>query len=729
MSYIIKNTSGLINTILTDAARKKISQGKFDIAYFQIGDSEVSYNTITNQDYTNLNILMPQYNADNNTPIPEFNRLNVKYPLFVDSTSGSTFGIPYDSSFVDNIYNSAAPRGFFTGNTLYTSSAYTINPNFIVGNGDLVSGNTLIVSANTIDVTVSGTVSPGMFVNIFTQNSISPLTGTTSMFTYLVTGITGDTSTATTVTISVDRQLPNFLSMGYTGNSFVVFYPSGMTQLYDSVTPQPYWATNVFNFETNCDVSQTDVKVWNMNIPWTESPAGLFNSVNQDYNNFSASTYVGTKEYLGYGSNAGQIDTGSVYFNNSFNERIILSPSDQKSIAIIHYTNQSIDNFYGEKFAQQEFDSLNPGDTGQARNFKVGLPWLMWHKNPNGAMGEEFYTDPSGFTVDLFQTYYIKSKRSADFNKPGIRYYNLWDTYVTPSGYPNRVGKVFPDLKMVVFDDDEIVASLNYKSNRSWTLPAPKVGQIVPNVCDGVLGDDEGLLSANTESVFVTYRFNNSAFTNSLHCNYYTRVTPQLVDTTQLTYNVFLKFGNEFKFLNSQSTTIPSGYTANEMKVLVQKVSSGTTRPLPNQWREIDVMTQLSATTTNGYLNVSGLTGTTFQITKDMYDNAPIYDLYDYINLPTLNQTGLTLNFGGEYYFYGTLQTDIQATIYVMNYLCNLGQTQFLTSSNPTWDGVTKPYITEVALYNADKELMVISKVQSPQKRQGIQQYPVKLDF
>ncbi len=87
------------------------------------------------------------------------------------------------------------------------------------------------------------------------------------------------------------------------------------------------------------------------------------------------------------------------------------------------------------------------------------------------------------------------------------------------------------------------------------------------------------------------------------------------------------------------------------------------------------------------------------------------------------------MNFGGEYYFYGTLQTDIQATIYVMNYLCNLGQTQFLTSTNPTWDGVTKPYITEVALYNDERELMVISKVQSPQKRQGIQQYPIKLDF
>ena len=237
MSYIIKNTSGLINTILTDAARKKISQGKFDIAYFQVGDSEVSYNSITNQNYNDLNVLMPQYNADNNTPIPEFNRLNVKYPLFVDSTSGSTFGIPYDSSFVDNIYNSAAPRGFFTGNTTYTTSAYTINPNFIVGNGNLNSGNTLVISANTIDASASGTVTPGMFVNILTNNPTSPLTGNTPMFTYLVTGITGDTSSANTVTISVDRQLPNLQSMGYTGNSFVVFYPSGMTGLYDTVTP------------------------------------------------------------------------------------------------------------------------------------------------------------------------------------------------------------------------------------------------------------------------------------------------------------------------------------------------------------------------------------------------------------------------------------------------------------------------------------------------------------
>ena len=39
MSYIIKNTSGLINTRLTDVGRRNISLGSFNIAYFQIGDN------------------------------------------------------------------------------------------------------------------------------------------------------------------------------------------------------------------------------------------------------------------------------------------------------------------------------------------------------------------------------------------------------------------------------------------------------------------------------------------------------------------------------------------------------------------------------------------------------------------------------------------------------------------------------------------------------------------
>jgi hypothetical protein len=735
MSYIIKNTAALINTLVTDAGRKKISQGKFDISYFQVGDSEVCYNCINNLDPVNLNVLMPQYNTQNLAPVPQKNRMEIKYPVYLDSTSGSTFGIPFDASYIDNIYNSAAPRGFFNGSTgtpvtysAYTTSAYTINPNFVASLSGITSGTVLTISGTSVNPSVSGTVTPGMFMTLFSDGSTSPIQNSGPMFTYLVIGVTGNTATGGTITIQVDRQLPNFGTMGLTGFSQTLFYPSGMTALYDTVTPEPFWANDVINFETNCDVSQRNVNVWNMNIPWTESPAGLFSNAYQDYNFFKSTGYTGSKEYFGYNSNTGQEDTDSTYYFNSFSEKIILSPSDQKSIAIVHYTNQAIDNFYGEKFAQEEYDANDPGGTGQARNFKVSIPWLMWHKNSGSTIGEEFYTDPSGFTsLNLFEPHYIESKKDPNFNEPGLRYYHLWDTHPNTNGYPNRVGKVFPDYKMIIFDDDEIVAALNYKSNRSWTLPAPKLGLVTPNTFSGVLGGTAGLLTGNTEVLHLTYIFTNSAFTQSLHCNYYSTITGNDQSLLPGASDILIRFGNEFPFLR-QSYSTPSGFTATGLKLIAQKVPTGTTRPIATSWKEIDVTSQLSATTVGGYINASGMTNTTIQLTKSMYDTASTYNLSNYLNLVPIGSTGLTLNFGGEYFFFGNIQTDIQATIYVMNFLCNLGQTQFFDSSNPTWTG-NNPYVTEVGLYNADKELMVISKIQSPEKRQGIQQYPIKLDF
>ena len=43
MGYIVKDTQGLIISRLTDVGRRKISQGNFNISYFQIGDSEINY--------------------------------------------------------------------------------------------------------------------------------------------------------------------------------------------------------------------------------------------------------------------------------------------------------------------------------------------------------------------------------------------------------------------------------------------------------------------------------------------------------------------------------------------------------------------------------------------------------------------------------------------------------------------------------------------------------------
>lgn len=87
------------------------------------------------------------------------------------------------------------------------------------------------------------------------------------------------------------------------------------------------------------------------------------------------------------------------------------------------------------------------------------------------------------------------------------------------------------------------------------------------------------------------------------------------------------------------------------------------------------------------------------------------------------------MNFGDEYYFYGNIETDIQATIYEMRYLINLGQSEFQFTSNPTWTQGKSSYVTEIGLYDSDKNLIVISKLQSPVLRQGVQQFLVKFDF
>jgi hypothetical protein len=58
-----------------------------------------------------------------------------------------------------------------------------------------------------------------------------------------------------------------------------------------------------------------------------------------------------------------------------------------------------------------------------------------------------------------------------------------------------------------------------------------------------------------------------------------------------------------------------------------------------------------------------------------------------------------------------------------------LSNAEFLNTSNPTWTQGTKSYITEIVLLDKNKDILVMSKLQSPVLRQGIQQFVVKLDF
>lgn len=825
MSYIIKNTSALINSRLTDTGRERLSQGNFDIAYFQIGDSEVSYDVLpSSYNQYDTMILEPAFNAQNSSGVPQSNKQNVKYPYYVDGFTGNTYGIPYMDSVVSPVYNRAEPRGFFTGITTndFTSwSAYTDNSHIV--NSNYMVDMSLLSGSNIIDIIYSGCNTnigrlpqTGDFITIYydgrakqdcgcgTETTTTTTTTTVLPTTTTTTTIPCETTTTTTTVfptptpisepncgmsmyscypiltyrivdvcgtqITLDRPTPDFMYL--VGGCFArtLIYPPSMVPFYDSETPLQHYGEDVIDFESVCNNDQLDVKIWNMNIPWSETLAGINTSLYKGFSDFGSVQYIGTKEYLGYQSSSGQTDTDSVYYYNSFGEKVDVIPEEQKAIAIIHYTNQTIDFVYGEKFALEPLDPTLPEDTlGQARNFKLCMPTLMWHKNPDCCQGQCFYVDPPGFDeLDLFQVEYIQSKKNVDMNLPGIRYYHLWDTNPNPNGIPNRIGKVFPDHKIVIIDDEEIIAAMSYKSNRNWTLPAPKTSLVTPNTCGSDTQSSQGVLTGNTEYMYVTYRLSNDyTFTNSLHCNYYIKQQgPNLNCNDISSQNVAVRFGGEFGCLNYQefnpttttttynpittttttgiiigdpivttTTTIcptncdiKTGFFADKFEIICQKVI-GDERPDPTEWRIIDFTDSLSASTINGNITQDGLTGTTFVITEDIYNDAPLYDLSDYIDLTTIGDTNQQLNFGDEYYFYGTLETDIQATIYEMRYKINLGVAEFQATSNPGWVNGNTPYISEIGLYNSKKELMIISKMQSPIPRQGIQQFLIKFDF
>lgn len=734
MAYIIKNTSGLLSTRFTDVGRMKLSKGKLDIRYFQVGDSEINYGVIPGYNQTNNFIIEPAYNAQNLTQEPESNKMNIKYPFYITTSSGGTYGLATEDSQVYPVYNTAAIRGFFTGSSgswsAQTSSAYTINSNYTIDTC-LCNGSTILLQTGSTCSPTTGTPSIGDFVTIYFDGvgGCGNISGNFPILTYKIEGVSSNL-------LTLDRNIPNFSGANCCSNARVIIYPSGMTSLYDTNTPQGYWPPDVINFESICDLGNTDVKIWNMNIPWSTSPAGVISTLNEDYIKYASAPYLGSKEYLGYQEISGQTffvnstlsaETTDTYYYNSYDEIIKLYPNEQKAIAIVHYTNNAVDSFYGEKFALKPYDINAFDNTGFARNFKVQIPWLMWHKSKTGTMGETFYVDPNVGSADFFQVRYMKSKINTDMNEPGLRYYHLWDTHLNDDNKPSRVGKVFPDIKTIVFDDDEIIAALSYKSNRNWTLPAPSLSLLTPNLCDTDT-DDYGVIGNDQEYMYITYRFNSTGTTDSLHCNYYSKIQGPKEDCNLLRQNVSIRFGNEFPFMGDDCCCF-QGFNATGFQVLAQLVTGSTTQPSPGSWKVIDFASKLSGSTVNGCLPSSAITASTFVISYQQYQDAPTYNLDNYIDLPAPTGETSKLNFGDEYYFYGNIETDIEATIYEMKFLCNLASTQFNNSSNPSWTNGSKNYITEVGLFDVDKDLVVITKLQSPILRQGTQQFAVKLDF
>jgi hypothetical protein len=466
---------------------------------------------------------------------------------------------------------------------------------------------------------------------------------------------------------------------------------------------------------------------------WTNKPIGAdypTNDLDESLSGYNSNQYVSTKQLLGY-TKSGQTFTNltggtitGTTFKNSFGELVEVDPTQQRCIAIIHYSEfGDVTNDPERFFKYDDYISYDDGeltslfgdldvddrDYNKTDNdyFEVYIPFINYHRNPSTGttLGALFKMDNT--------PYFIKSTVN---EKHQIEFRYLLDEQ------NNKVGKVFINNKTIVFDDQELVAMLDYRSNRKYTLPSPKLG-LTPS--DGVVS--HSLLPTTGDTVWLTYVFGNTSGStlNSLPCNYYNKISGNGTPS-QLTF----KFNTDaFPNMYTTSDGIKDGFVADKFYALVQTGATPTT----NGWIKIDITSKISGYT-SGYINPTNLVNYTFTITKTDYTGGTSFDLEDHMTNVSSdylwNTTGSTTQpqFGDEQPFPGSIKLVRATDIEEMNMLINLPSTQFLTSQNPSCVSCS-PVITEVALLDSLKEPLVVAKTSIPISRSGTQVFAVKLDF
>ena len=118
-------------------------------------------------------------------------------------------------------------------------------------------------------------------------------------------------------------------------------------------------------------------------------------------------------------------------------------------------------------------------------------------------------------------------------------------------------------------------------------------------------------------------------------------------------------------------------------------------------------------------IDPENLKNTRFIITHEDYNNADIYSK----TYPD------SLKFNGDQPFPGSIKIKRATDMEVMSYMINLPPDDFITTQNPTYYGELPKRITEAALLDENKNVMIIAKASSPIVRIGSQVLSIKIDI
>lgn len=431
MAFISKEDPVVLNIMLTSKGRERLSTGNLTFKYFTIGDSEIDYNFI-NEMGQNPDANYSLYDSSILRPKDKNPKIISYIPRVETGSSYNDIDAVLSTSY--DVVNEVDSLGFFIENagqiSYITESTHVKQPDTMVSMNTITGGTVLkLRKAPTYGNSV---LEPavGDYVHVkwtidtnttgFTINKSLPVPA----LMYKIVSKTGSLA-ANNLLIHVDRELPDLRGRGATGVGGALIFYSGITEVFPF--PSDYLSESVLDFIQNYQCGIAKFPYWNVSIIYTEEIAGI-RIDDRKFTQFKNSSYGGFVSY---------IQNQAPYY---------------KKLGVIHYTNDSPANVYGEE--------LN------LKTSILTIPTIMWHKS-------------SGTTMGLTLVATGDSKLlTGDTKSLDIEYYDLADI---STGYV--VGKIFNGLKLFVIEDQELLFAMSYKSNRSWTLPNYLLGTAGSNPC------------------------------------------------------------------------------------------------------------------------------------------------------------------------------------------------------------------------------------------------------
>lgn len=376
-------------------------------------------------------------------------------------------------------------------------------------------------------------------------------------------------------------------------------------------------------------------------------------------------------------------------------------------------------------------DQVMSGAAAQHVNIGKGIMQLLGYDVGTGRTITVLYPHASGLTTT--EAIYPGTVRVSiphilhhSLSTPGVRLYDTYDSTMREpssgerfrylrdgqSSTANIVGKVFYDKKLVVLDDQEYCAALQYNSNRNFTLAPPIV----------TLGSTTSGDTNSAVTYFVTYRPVDASTPASaatglgtnhlkvLPCLYIQKIAPAI-------NNALINF--KLPTINSWNASTPGlyGFMCSTYEVFVatgQTTGTSIAASIPdaNSWRY---------TTYTGALS-SVIPGV----------NLPAYSALTPISFAGTPLSGNSnLAFGSGILGLAQITGSWESNIYRLSATCVAKNTEFNQTQNSTYSAstVSSTYVTEVALYNENNELLMTGKLNKPLEKNEQKYVTVKLDL